>query len=262
MALSIETCAAQHIGDRAEQQDRLALFKHPSRKGTLLAVLADGMGGYAGGAVAAEQVLHMAKNNFDGFAPTAESVQEMLAAGINDAHSGIRITRYTSEQDPHSTACLFMLQPGRADWAHCGDSRIYHFRDGQLLARSDDHSFVADLVRSGLLTPQQAETHPKRNILLSCLGDNEAPKIAFGAAEPLQAGDCFVLCSDGLWGYFPDAELGDALASFPPRRAAEVLIERARQRGNGRGDNISLIIIKLVEVPDKPKWPGPPGGAS
>ena len=261
MALSIETCTAQHIGDREEQQDRLALFKHPSRRGTLLAALADGMGGYAGGAVAAEQVLHMAKHSFEAFAPVTESVQDMLATGINDAHAAIRITRYTSEQDPHSTACLFMLQPGRADWAHCGDSRIYHFRNGELIARSEDHSYVGEMVRSGFLTARQAETHPKRNVLLSCLGDVEAPKIAFGGTEPLQAGDCFILCSDGLWAYFPDAELGDALRSMPPRQAAEALVERARQRGNGRGDNISLIIIKIIEVPDKPKWPQAPADA-
>jgi serine/threonine protein phosphatase PrpC len=260
MALNIETCAAQHIGDRSEQQDRIALYKHPSRKGTLLAALADGMGGYAGGALAAEQVLHMAKSNFEAYAPITETVEEMLAQAINDAHAGIRITRYTSEQDPHSTACLLMLQPGRADWAHCGDSRIYHYRNAQLVGRSDDHSFVGELLRNGHITQQQADIHPKRNVLLSCLGDNEAPKIDFGVAEPLGAGDSFVICSDGMWAYFPDVELGEIVHANAPRRAAEILVDAARQRAKGRGDNISVIIIKLVEVPDKPKWPVPPAG--
>jgi serine/threonine protein phosphatase PrpC len=190
----------------------------------------------------------MARNNFLAAPPSPDTVREMLVAGITDAHAGIKLTRYTSEQDPHSTACLLVLQPGRADWAHCGDSRIYHFRGGQLISRSDDHSYVADLVRNGYLTPAQAERHPNRNILTSCLGGAEVPKIAFGAAAPLVAGDCLVLCSDGLWGYFPDAELGDTLATHSPRRAAELLIERARQRANGRGDNCSLVIVKLAEA--------------
>ncbi len=246
MTLSVETCTAQHIGDRSEQQDRLALLPHPRKPGTLLAVLADGMGGYAGGALAAEQVVHMARSNFEAAPPSGDSVHEMLAAGIKDAHAGIRLTRYTSEQEPHSTACLLVLQPGRADWAHCGDSRIYHFHGGHLVSRSDDHSYVADLVRAGHLTPSQAERHPQRNILTSCLGAVEAPKIDFGAAQPLSAGDCFMLCSDGLWGHFRDAEFGEILAAHPPRRAAELLIEGARQRAVRYGDNCSLVIVKLV----------------
>ncbi len=249
MVLTIESCAAQHIGDRGEQQDRIALVPHPTHKGAVLAVLADGMGGYAGGAVAAEQVVHMARSNFEAVPPTADTVHGVLEAGINDAHTGIRLTRYTSEQDPHSTACLLVLQPGRADWAHCGDSRIYHFRNGCLVDRSEDHSYVAELVRRGALTLAQAEVHPQRNVLISCLGDETPPDIAYGEAQPLMAGDCFILCSDGLWAYFPDAELGDILASHPPRRAAELLIQGARLRANGHGDNCSVVILKLGEAP-------------
>lgn len=251
MALVIETCTAQHIGDRQEQQDRVAVFAHPRAKGCLLAALADGMGGHTGGALAAEQVLHAAKQNFEAVAPSSDSVADMLRSGINDAHDGIKLTRYTSEQDPHSTACLLVLQPGRADWAHCGDSRIYHYRDGTLVSRSVDHSYVADLVRQGLLTEAQAEQHPNKNILISCLGDKEVPVIDCRESAPLQAGDCFLLCSDGLWAYFPDDELGRVLRDFPPRKAAELLINTARARARGRGDNCSLAIVRL-KAAEKP----------
>jgi PPM family protein phosphatase len=245
MTLVIETCTAQHIGDRTEQQDRAAVFGHPRAKGALLAVLADGMGGHTGGALAAEQVVHSARQNFDAGNPAAEDVREMLTAAIVDAHDAIKLTRYTSEQDPHSTACLLVLQGGRADWAYCGDSRVYHFRAGQRLARSTDHSYVMDLVKKGFITETQAEQHPNKNILVSCLGDSAAPTVDFGAAASLVDGDTFLLCSDGLWAYFSDQELGSMLHQFAPRQAAERLIDRARERAHGRGDNCTLAIVKL-----------------
>lgn len=249
MPLVIETCTAQHIGDRTEQQDRVGIFGHPRAKGTLLAVLADGMGGHTGGALAAEQVLHSAKQNFDAAVPSADNIRDVLAAAIADAHDAIKLTRYTSEQDPHSTACLLVLQPGRADWAYCGDSRIYHFRDGRRLARTSDHSYVMDLVKKGFITEAQAENHPNKNILLSCLGDVEAPTVDVGEAAPLAAGDAFLVCSDGLWAYFSDDELGRVLNDFAPRQAAEMLIDKARERARGRGDNCSLAIVRVREAP-------------
>jgi serine/threonine protein phosphatase PrpC len=260
MALTIETCTAQHIGDRSEQQDRVGLFAHPTQKGTLLAVLADGMGGHSGGALAAEQVIQSAKNNFESGALAAAGIQATLAAGINDAHDGIKLTAMSSEQDPHSTACLMVLQPGRADWAHCGDSRIYHYRDGVKVSRSYDHSHVMNLVKMGYLTEEQAETHPQKNLLISCLGDNDPPKIDFGEALPLAGGDCFLLCSDGLWAYFTDDEMGRVLNEFPVRQAAEILINSARDRAKGRGDNCSLAIVRLKEVEEEktvPLWKKP-----
>jgi len=246
MPLTVETCTALHLGDREEQQDRAALFPHARHGGMLLAVLADGMGGHSGGAMAAEQVMHIARSSFAAYGP-AQSVCEMLGDTISDAHTAIRLTRYTSEQDPHSTACLLMLHGNRADWAHCGDSRIYHYRNGKLLSRSSDHSYVADLVNKGLLTEAQAEQHPNKNLLVSCLGQLEPPQIAYGETAPLVAGDCFLLCSDGLWAHFSDDELGCILAQDGPRAAAEILIGQARERGEGAGDNISVVIVRLVE---------------
>lgn len=254
MPFTIETCVAQHIGDRKEQQDRAALYPHPQHKGALLAVLADGMGGHTGGALAAEQVLFKAKQAFEAAPPNAENVRDMLAAGINDAHDGIKLTRFTSEQDPHSTACVFVLQPGRADWSHCGDSRIYHFRGAERVSRTNDHSYVMDLVRQGLIEEADAEKHPNKNIVTSCLGDTDPPRIEYGGTAPLAGGDAFLLCSDGLWAYFSEAEMGRLLTEFPPRQAAEIFINTARSRANGRGDNCSLIIVRLTEIEaPKPK---------
>lgn len=245
MALILETCSAQHIGDRLEQQDRVGIFTHPKRPGALLVALADGMGGHAGGALAAEQVVHSAKLAFE-TSGSGDVPREILQSAILDAHDSVRLTRYTSEADPHSTAALLLLAGGRADWAHSGDSRVYHFRDGELVARSRDHSYVMELVTRGVLSEAQAEQHPHKNVLTACLGDKELPRIEFGEAAPLVAGDAFLLCSDGLWAYFPDRELGRMITAFPPRQAAQALIDSARSRARGRGDNCSLAIVRLV----------------
>lgn len=91
--------------------------------------------------------------------------------------------------------------------------------------------------------------HPNRNILVTSLGGSDDPTIDYGEAKDLQVGDSFLLCSDGLWGYFSDNELAGIIASHSAREASELLINRARARGRGQGDNISLVILKLVEAP-------------
>src|SRR5690606_37158104 len=149
MPLIAETCVATHRGDRPEQEDRVALFRHPTRSGLLLAVLADGMGGHAGGAMAADQVVIRARQNFEDYMRNSESPREFLGGVLDEAHRVMRLTRFTSEQDPHSTAVLFLLQRDRASWAHCGDPRLYHVRGGRVLHRTEDHSLVGALERSG-----------------------------------------------------------------------------------------------------------------
>jgi PPM family protein phosphatase len=253
MALKLDSCVAQHIGDRKEQQDRAAVFPHSRHKGMLMAVLADGMGGHSGGAMAAEQVVLKARENFESYAPTVETPEQLLRSVVEEAHVVIKLTRFTSEQDPHSTACVLLLQPGRADWAHCGDSRIYHFRNDQKMASSNDHSLVGELMRQGKLDEEGAKSHPQRNLLLHCLGAQKEPVIDYGGCSTLADGDSFMICSDGMWAYFSDDEIGGVLSVYSAREAAEVFIKRARERGRPTGDNVSLIIMKLVDVEARQK---------
>jgi serine/threonine protein phosphatase PrpC len=261
MAIRVETCAARHKGDREEQQDQVAIFGHPDRPGMLMAVLADGMGGHTGGAMAAQQVLLKAKQNFEAFAPKEETPERLLASIVEESHVVIKLTRFTSEQDPHSTAVVFMLQKDRADWVHCGDSRFYHFRGDRLVYRSGDHSLVGELMRKGRLDEAGAMRHPHRNVLLSCLGAEREPRIDLGGVTPLAGGDSFLLCSDGVWAYFDDAELGAVLATQNARDASQTLLSRARERAGGEGDNLSLAIIRLVEVGSEAPATEPPAGA-
>lgn len=253
MAISVDACAAQHQGDRKEQQDRVAILPHGRLRGTALAVVADGMGGHTGGALAAEQVVHTAKGCLDHFSPNDETAQALLESSMLEAHTMIKASRFMNEKDPHSTAVLMLLQPGGIHWAHCGDSRLYRFHDGGLVSRTVDHSYVEHLVATGRITPEQALIHPNKNILLTSLGGQDEPKFSFDGPCEVVAGDSYVLCSDGVWAYFDDEEIGRIVASNSARQACETLIERARERAAGQGDNLSLAIIKLLEViPPKP----------
>ena len=257
MTISIDACVAQHQGDRAEQQDRVALVPHPKGGGVALAVVADGMGGHTGGVLAAQQVIHTSRNNLEQFSVRDEDPRDMLEASIKEAHMLIKASRFINEKDPHSTAVMLLLQPGKVSWAHCGDSRLYRYHDDQLVFRTIDHSYVEQLLAKGKITPQQAAVHAKRNILITSLGGQEAPKIDYGMAEDLQGGDSFLLCSDGLWGYFSDAELGQVLARHSARESCDILITQARQRAGGEGDNGSVAILKLVEIDVPAKPPAP-----
>lgn len=257
MPTIIDACVAQHQGDRKEQQDRVALIPHPKGGGVALAVVADGMGGHTGGVLAAQQVIHTARNNLDSFSARSESPRTMLESSVLEAHMLIKASRFINEKDPHSTAVMLLLQPGKVSWAHCGDSRLYRYHDDQLVFRTIDHSYVEQLLAKGKITPQQAAVHAKRNILITSLGGQEAPKIDYGMAEDLQGGDSFLLCSDGLWGYFSDAELGQVLARHSARESCDILITQARQRAGGEGDNVSVAILKLVEIDVPAKPPAP-----
>ncbi|NEX62603.1 PP2C family protein-serine/threonine phosphatase [Noviherbaspirillum galbum] len=245
----IEAGTGQHIGDRHEQQDRVALFTSPRAPGYMMAVVADGMGGRSGGALAAEQVLRTAKLAFDQFSPATESVEQLLAGVARDAHTVIKLTAFSTEKQPHSTLVALVLTPERsAHWVHVGDSRLYRFSGPNFAGRTIDHSYVERLVAQGKLARDQAANHRLSNVLLSALGSHEAdPEITLGRHARLEPGDAFLLCTDGLWHYFSDAELGAAIAMNAPRSAAEMLITKARERASGtEADNCTFAIVKLA----------------
>jgi serine/threonine protein phosphatase PrpC len=243
--MTVDACVAQHQGDRKEQQDRVAIVSHPRQRGVALAIVADGMGGHTGGALAAEQVIHTARNSLELFSPAVESSRYLLENSMLEAHAMIKASRFINEKDPHSTVAMLLLQPRKVSWAHCGDSRVYRFRGAAQAFRSVDHSYVEHLIANGRITPQEALTHPNRNVLITSLGGKEDPKFDFGDTADLAAGDSFVVCSDGVWAYFDDAEMGAIVAANSARQACEMLIEEGRVRARGAGDNLSLAIVKL-----------------
>jgi serine/threonine protein phosphatase PrpC len=252
----IEAGTGQHLGDRQEQQDRTALFAAPRAPGYIMAVVADGMGGLSGGALAAEQVIRTAKQAFDLFSPQTDDVEKMLETIAREAHTVIKLTAFSSEKKPHSTMVALVITPDRrAVWSHVGDSRLYRFEGPNCADRTVDHSYVEKLVKEGKLSRAEAQTHRLSNVLVHALGSQgKEPEVTLGHYDNLKSGDSFLLCTDGLWHYFSDLELGAAVAMNSPRQASEMLISKTRERAAGSAaDNCSLAIVKLLDPPIQTK---------
>ena len=244
----IQAATGIHRGDREYQQDQVLLMTHPYARGCILGIVADGMGGRSGGRKASDQVMLTARQLFERFEPAKEDCTRMLRTIVQDAHTVIRLTAIASEQEPHSTLAAFVMLPdGVCHFMHSGDSRLYHFRGDRLLHRSLDHSYVQALVDRGDISEDEADNHPQSNILLGCLGAESPPPMVHHRLETMQPGDTLMACSDGVWHYFTTQELATVVDGLSPREASEFLIEKARQRAAGGGDNLSLAILKLAE---------------
>jgi serine/threonine protein phosphatase PrpC len=221
------------------------------RKGRL-AVVADGMGGYEGGQEAsrlAVETLVAVYRDFGGDDP-----QQALIEGLQTAHEQIREYSFAHPElrgmgTTCTAAAILRVGDGAAQYdalyyVHVGDSRLYLIRDSQIHRVTRDHSYVSRLVESGLITAEQAETHPQRNILTAALGTN--PELIMdspGQPEPLRPDDVLVICSDGLWGQVRDSEILDAVEEKSAEQAGRDLIELARERGGP--DNITVQILRL-----------------
>jgi serine/threonine protein phosphatase PrpC len=249
----LQAATGIHRGDREYQQDQVLLMPHPRVQGCVLGVVADGMGGRSGGRKASDQVMLTARQLFEHFDPGMEDCEHLLRSIVHDAHTMIRLTAISTEQEPHSTLATFVALPsGRCHCLHSGDSRLYHYRGRQLRFRSKDHSYVQTLVDRGDLTEEQSRNHPQANILLGCLGTETPPMLSHHMIEQLWPGDTLMVCTDGLWHYFSDQELGAVLDGLSPREATEFLIGKARTRAAGGGDNLSLAVLKSAALPETP----------
>jgi serine/threonine protein phosphatase PrpC len=244
---------ALHMGDRNYQQDQVQILRHGRASDCLLAVLADGMGGKSGGRKAADQVIMTACQLFDRYVPGKDQPAELLRQLVTEAHLTIKLTAIQAEEEPHSTVAAFLLGPGLcADVVHAGDSRVYHFRGAEMVSRTIDDSYVQRLIDEGQITEEQANVHPQGNLLTGCLGTPADPPVTLHRIDDLRPGDTLMCCSDGLWHYFTPRELGLVINSFPPRESGEMLVNRARQRANAQGDNLSLAMVRVESMPAVP----------
>ena len=244
--LKITAGTGLHKGDREYQQDQLGLWPHPQAKQCMLCVIADGMGGRSGGRKASDQVMLTAQQLFARFSPDTDSPQALLAQIVEDAHMVIRLTAVSAEQEPHSTVAAFLLMPDRScHWLHVGDSRIYHYQRHRLVTRTIDHSYVQSLVNKGVLTPEQANNHPQANVLMACLGTEAPPPASAHTVPAVQAGDTLMACSDGVWHYLSEEEIGFIVNERAAKESCETLIGIARERAMGHGDNLSVVVVKF-----------------
>jgi len=213
------------------------------RKGRL-AVVADGMGGYEGGQEAsrlAVETLMAVYRDFGGDDPQAALIEALQAA-----HEQIRQYSFSHPElrGMGTTCTAAAIVQDALYYVHVGDTRLYLIRDGQITRVTRDHSYVGRLVESGMISQEEAETHPQRNILTAALGTN--PDLIMdspGRPEPLRPEDVLLICSDGLWGQVRDSEILDAVENKSAEQAGRKLIELARERGGP--DNITVEILRL-----------------
>lgn len=239
---------ASRQGGRKNNQDRVA---YSYSRDALLMVVADGMGGHMHGEIAAQIAVQVMTDQFQKVAkPRLADPMAFLDETTTLAHYAIN--DYAVEQDlleiPHTTCVAAVIQDDAAYWAHVGDSRLYLFSDGCLIARTEDHTAVAQMVRNGLITEEEAGTHPERNKVSNCLGGYVTPQVECNVPIPLHDADTMLLCSDGIWGMINAHELSALLHAYTLEDAVRHLMDHAEFRGGEHGDNLSLIAMTWGEA--------------
>jgi PPM family protein phosphatase len=231
-------------GGREKNEDRMG-YCYTRESGLFL--LADGMGGHPEGEVAAQIALQTISALFQKEArPGVRDVTEFLSVSLMAAHH--QIMRYASEKGmldtPRTTLVAAIVQGTQATWVHCGDSRLYAVRDGALLTRTRDHSYL-EQQNAGVIRMDRIN----RNILFTCLGSPTKPVFDITGPIPLQQGDKLLLCSDGLWGSLEDRDIVRELSAKPVADAVPDLVEAALRNGGEHSDNVTVIALEW-ETPD------------
>jgi len=231
-------------GSRKVNQDRIA---YTFSRDTLLLVVADGMGGHAGGEIAAQIAVRLFIERFQQEAkPLLKNPLKFLQDTMLRAHAAL--TSYANQfsmlETPRTTCVACIVQANHAYWCHVGDSRLYLFRQGGLIGSTKDHSKVQYLVDQGIIGADEVMAHPDRNKIFSCLGGLVDPVIDLSRRTPLRNGDILVLCTDGLWDLVSKRELVSIIQERKDlTKACLRLIRLANARGGH--DNITVAAARF-----------------
>jgi serine/threonine protein phosphatase PrpC len=234
-------------GGRGTNEDRMG---YCYTRNSALFLLADGMGGHPEGEVAAQMALQVitAKFQLEAKSEIAD-IRAFLSSAVLMAHR--HIISYATEKamvdTPRTTVVAAFIQNDSVTWVHCGDSRLYMVRDGEMLARTKDHSYMEQ--RQDELPLMKSGEPVNRNILFTCLGSPASPQFEITGPVTLQQGDKILLCSDGLWSTLADVEIVYDLGLKPVAQAVPDLVDKALEKGGAGGDNVTVIAMEW-ETPD------------
>lgn len=255
----LEVGSATDVGrQRQDNQDRYAVWlrgRGESSELSALLLVADGMGGERGGAMASQtavdRILEWLTSGHYRTWPEyngSYDFRDVLRRALRDVSSEIYEIGVSDEnlRGLGSTAVLAAYSRDRVTVAHVGDSRCYLVRDGAIRRLTDDHTWVEEQVGAGFLSVEQARVHPQRNVLTRSLGDSEVPEVDV-RTEPLEDRDVLVLCSDGLTGGVSDQEILDEVRRHPdPRQAAEALVDLANEKDGS--DNVTVVVARCEDL--------------
>jgi len=245
--MKYDVCKASRLGNRKSNQDRMGVVE---TRDAILLVVADGLGGHAGGDLAAETVVNCAIRLFN------STKRPIRNPGIFINEIFLRAQREVLSlanacQPPlkaKSTCVICIVQDGFAYWGHLGDSRLYVIRGQSVVNRTIDHSRVEDLYQKGLITEQEKTTHPDKNLITRCIGsENRRPQPAIAPVFPLQRGDDILLCTDGLWSQLSDQDIISGMQKQNLNDAIEDLASDAEETGYPRSDNVSVVGLRWLD---------------
>jgi PPM family protein phosphatase len=241
--LQVTAAVLSDVGCHRESNEDRAEVVQPSesRRGGVLAVVADGMGGHAAGEVASGLAVDVIRGAYQ---ECTGDPANCLSEALQQANRAIYDTARRDERlgGMGTTCTAVVVEKGQAHLAHVGDSRLYLVRGGGIYRMTEDHSAVMDLVRRGLLTAAEARHHADKNVILRALGTHPSVRVAtWDQPMPVRAGDTLLLSSDGLHDLVEDEEIGEVVLSQPLEQACRRLVDLARERGGP--DNITVVLL-------------------
>lgn len=254
MTLHYSIYVDSHPGGRSENQD---MYAYKETASGLLVVVCDGMGGTSGGQTAAHKAVSIILDEFihssvspAGGSAKANHISRQIVKGIKKANEAIYDEGQSNEslKNMGTTVAALLLQKNKASFFHVGDSRIYQIRNGNIINRTKDHSRVAEMVKRGILSDEQARLSDESNILLRALGISREVEVDITENIDYEKGDRFFLCSDGIWGAIPETGLIKTLSlDAPVDRIVPSLINdidsKAVKSGGGH-DNMTAALIE------------------
>jgi protein phosphatase len=254
---AIESFGVTDVGRKRKHNEDNLLFDVNGDSEEGLFIVADGMGGHAAGEVASKITVDTVGEFIAATRQKEEATwpfkynhelhfnSNRLAVAIEKANERVMaaVAAQPWLKGMGTTVVAGLLDGKILSLAHVGDSRAYLYRDGQLSRLTDDHSWVHEQVAAGILTEDEAKSHPLKNVVTRALGGG--PSVSPDLQElSFQAGDVFLFCSDGLTTMLSDEEIRDALAAqADPRKACERLVEIANEKGGV--DNITVVVARI-----------------
>jgi serine/threonine protein phosphatase PrpC len=252
--LKFETGAATHVG-RVRKANEDSYLTRPDIG---LWAVADGVGGYEAGQLASQTVVA----DLDTLGPAVSQADQIARFServfrANDHIRDLMLERGGAPMGSTVASVLIFNRGFACAWS--GDSRVYMVRDGEIVQLSKDHSEVQELIDQGVITPEQARSWPRRNVITRAIGFFDDPGLEVVEGE-IAPGDTFLICSDGLTGHLADHEIRDWMEAHRPQRACDAMIEQTLDRG--ATDNVSLIIVRCHRAERTNFFPGGSAGVS
>lgn len=249
--MKYDVAKANRLGNRKTNQDRMGIVE---TEHAVLLVVADGLGGYQGGELAAETVVNCAIRHFNSAEKPIRNPGVLINEMIMRAHREVLALAEKNGLKAKSTCVICLVIDGFAYWGHLGDSRLYVIRNNSIYKQTVDHSRVEELFKAGKITEKEKRTHPDKNLITRCVGsDSKRPKATISTGLPLQTDDVILLSSDGFWSPLSEKDIVKGVKKQNFTEAIENLISDAEEASYPKSDNISVVGLRWLSTVERKK---------